>query len=256
MSLILKLLFTAILCSQAFALEDTGPQPPCGSDPFPPYPDLDSAPTVQVWDRGELGRDWIPPTCTGWSEPGFSTLVATAARFHYSSGAVGLLRHIGAISELAGMRYWSTTRKSWHTLILSAYALSGPTGDQRRKDFSPDETVEGRTLYFHQEDNVSGKAVYQMRILKASPHTLVFSTENITTMRLFLIPLFQPGEIQSIYFLDRESPDVWRYYCLARTGKKASSLTAGHQASSINRAVAFYRYLVGIPLDKEPPAAR
>ncbi len=256
MSIILKLFFTAILCCQAFALEDTGPQPPCGTDPFPPYPDLDSAPTVKVWDRAELGRDWIPPACTSWSEPGFSTLVATAARFRYSPRAEDLLLHIGAVSGLAGMRYWSTTRKSWHTLIPNAYAVSGPTGDQRRKDFSPDEMAEGATLYFHQEDNVSGKAIYQMRILKASADRLVFSTENITTMRYLLIPLFQPGQIQSIYFLDRESPDVWRYYSLARTGKKANSLTAGHQASSINRAVAFYRYLVGIPLDKEPPAAR
>jgi len=119
-----------------------------------------------------------------------------------------------------------------------------------------DEMVEGRTLYLHQEDNLSGKAIYQLHILKVSPDRIVFSTENITTMRYLLIPLFQPGEIQSIYFLDRESPDAWRYYCLARTGKKASSLTAGHQESSINRAVAFYRYLVGIPMDKEPPAAR
>jgi hypothetical protein len=116
--------------------------------------------------------------------------------------------------------------------------------------------AEGATLYFHQEDNLSGKAIYQLRILKASPDHIVFSTENITTMRYLLITLFQPGQIQSIYFLDRESPDVWRYYCLARTGKKASSLTAGHEASSINRAVAFYRHLAGIPMEKEPPAAR
>jgi hypothetical protein len=251
-----NLLLIAMLCYPALAQTDTGPQPPCGSDPIPPYPDLDSPPTVKVWDRAELGRDWKPPACTGWTEPGFSTLVATVARFHYSSGADGLLRHIGAISGRTGMVYWSTTRKSWHILIPNAYALSGPTGDQRRKDFSLDEMVEGRTLYLHQEDNISGKAIYQLRILKASPDRLVFSTENITTMRYLLIPLFQPGEIQSIYFLDRESQDAWRYYCIARTGKKASTLTAGHQESSINRAVAFYRYLAGIPMDKEPPAAR
>jgi len=40
-----------------------------------------------------------------------------------------------------------------------------------------------------------------------------------------------------------------------RTGKNASLLTAGYEASSINRAVAFYRYLAGIPTDKEPPAS-
>ena len=203
-----------------------------------------------------MGRDWVPPACTGWPEPGFTTLVATAARFRNSSGSESLLGHIGSISGLAGMRYWSTTRKSWHTLIPNAYAVSGPSGDQRRKDFSPDEMAEGATLYFHQEDNLSGKAVYVMHILRASPDRLVFSTENITIMRYLMITLFQPGQIQSIYFLDRESPDVWRYYCLARTGKKANSLTAGHEASSINRAVAFYRYLAGIPMEKEPPGAR
>jgi hypothetical protein len=62
--------------------------------------------------------------------------------------------------------------------------------------------------------------------------------------------------MQSIYFLDRESDGVWRYYSIARTGRNASRLAAGHAASSINRAVAFYRALAGIPTDQEPPAAR
>jgi hypothetical protein len=62
--------------------------------------------------------------------------------------------------------------------------------------------------------------------------------------------------MQSIYFLDRESDDVWRYYSIVRTGKNANGLIAGNEASSVNRAVAFYRYLAGIPTDQEPPAER
>ncbi len=30
--------------------------------------------------------------------------------------------------------------------------------------------------------------------------------------------------MQSIYFLDRESDDVWRYYSIVRTGKNANQL--------------------------------
>ena len=75
-------------------------------------------------------------------------------------------------------------------------------------------------------------------------------------MRYSFVTLFHPGEMQSIYFLDRESADVWRYYSIARTGRNASRLAAGHESSSINRAVAFYRSLAGIPTDQEPPAAR
>jgi len=83
----------------------------------------------------------------------------------------------------------------------------------------------------------------------------IYDAENISTIRHWRLPLFQAGELQSIYFLERESQDVWRYYSIVRTGKNASRLTSGREASSINRAVAFYRYLAGIPTDKEPPAS-
>jgi len=134
--------------------------------------------------------------------------------------------------------------------------LTGPPSDQRRKDFSPDDIAEGRTLYFQQSDNLSGEATYRMRVLSASADRIVFDIENITTMRYFLIPLFRPGEIQSIYFFERESQEIWRYYSIVRTAKNVNELTAGHEASSVNRAVAFYRYLAGIPTDREPPAVR
>jgi hypothetical protein len=62
--------------------------------------------------------------------------------------------------------------------------------------------------------------------------------------------------MQSIYYLDRESASVWRYYSIVRTGKNANGLTAGNVSSAINRTVAFYRQLVGIPTDQEPPASR
>ncbi len=235
---------------------DIGPQPPCGAAPLPAYPNIGDAPVVKTWDRSDLGRDWTPPACTGWTAPGFSTLVVAAARFRYASGVAGLLRHIGAISELTGMRYWSTTHKRWQTLIVDAYALSEASGDRRRKDFSTDDMAEGQSLYFEQADNVSGRAVFRMRVLTASPDRLVIETENISTMRFLLLPVFPPGEMQSIYFLEREPDDVWRYYGITRTGRNASRLTVGHEASSINRAVAYYRYLAGIPMDQEPPAAR
>jgi hypothetical protein len=233
-----------------------GPQPPCGKEPIPAYPGLDDSAIVKSWRESDFGGDWRPPTCTGWAAVGFTTLVTTVARFRHSSEAEGLLRHIGAISELAGMRYWSTTHKQWQTLIVDAHALTDLQSDQRRGDFTPDEMKEGKVLYFEQVDNLSGKAVYRMHIAEASADRLVFDVENVSTMRYFFIPIFHPGEMQSIYFLDRESDKVWRYYSIVRTGKHASRLIAGNESSSVNRAVAFYRYLVGIPTGQEPPAAR
>jgi len=246
-------LFTAIHVARP---ADSGPRPPCGGEPSPAYPDLNHSPITKIWDVASLGSDWAPPACTGWTTTGFSSLLTTVARFRYTSGAEGLLRRIGAISELTGVRYWSTTHKQWQTLIVEAHAASGPAGDTRRKDFLPDEIGREQVVYFAQQDNLIGKATYRMRIVSASPDRIVFDTENISAMKYFFVTLFPPGELQAIYFLERESEDTWRYYSIARAGRKASSFTTGHEASLVNRAVAYYRSLAGIPTDKEPPAAR
>jgi hypothetical protein len=234
---------------------ELGPQPPCGQEPYPPYPRLNDSAIVKSWGDSGFGRDWRPPACTGWTEAGFTTLVTAVARFRFASGAEGLLRRLGAISEFAGVRYWSTTRKRWRTLVVEAYALTASQPGQRRKDFTPEEMKEGNILHFEQVDNLSGKAIYRMHIAKASVDRLVVEVENVSTMRYRFIPILGPGEMQSIYFLDRESDDVWRYYGIVRTTKSANRLLAGNESSAVNRAAAFYRYLVGIPTDQEPPAA-
>jgi hypothetical protein len=233
-----------------------GPQPPCATEPIPAYPGLDDSPIVKSWSESDLSRDWKPQACTGWPAAGFTRLVTIAARFRHASEAEGLLRHMGAISELAGMRYWSTTHKQWQTLIVDAHALTGLRSGQRRKDFTPEEMKQDQILYFEQVDNLSGKAIYRMRVVEASADRLVVGVENITTMRYLLIPILHPGEMQSIYILDRESDNVWRYYSILRIGKNTNRLIAGNESFTVNRAVAFYRQLVGIPTGQEPPAAR
>jgi hypothetical protein len=225
-------------------------------EPVPAYPNLDSSPVVKSWSESEVGRDWKPPACTGWAAPGFSSLITTAARFRYTGGADGLLRRVGSISGLAGMRYWSVTHKQWQTLIVSAYALTDPQPDHRRQDFTPSEMTQGKLLYLEQTDNLSGASTYRMRIAEATEDRLVFEVENVAPIRYLFLTLFDPGEMQWIYFLDRESEDVWRYYGIVRTGRNASRLATEHESSSINRAVAFYRVLAGIPTDQDPPAAR
>ena len=249
--LLLPLLFGAVSTQQ-----DARPQPPCGVEPLPAYAAVNDPPATKFWDRSDLGRDWLPPACTGWTTRGFSTLTVIAGRFRNSAGMDEMRRRLGAISELKGTRYWSTTHQRWQTLIDDGYATAGPPTQQRRKDFLPAEIVEGTSLYFRQTDNLSGTATYRIQVLRASADQLAFNIENLTTMRYLLIPLFHPGEMQSVYFIERESPEVWRYYSISRTGKNASSLVDGHEASSVNRAVAFFRHIAGIPTDKAPPAMR
>jgi hypothetical protein len=246
-----------LLLWSALACAESSPVPPCGDAAvFPSYPAVGAPPKVEVWEKAGLGASWVPPDCTGWTNTGFAMLVATAGRFRVPEGEEGLLRRIGAISELQGLRYWSTSHQAWRTLISAAFALEAPTGGKRRKDFSPAELVLGSTFYFEQEDNLTGSAIFRLRVKARSEGHMVFETENLTPMKFLFMTVFPPGEVQSIYFLDREKDDVWRCYAIARTGPRSNSLATGKDASSINRAVAFYRRLAGIPTDQEPPAAR
>lgn len=233
-----------------------GPQPPCGVEPIPPYPPQGGPAAIKLWSREDLGSDWTPPACIGWTQPGFTTLVTIAARFRYIDGAESLLRHIAAISEMTGLRYWSTTHKQWRTFIVDAYALTDSQSGRLRENFTSNELTAGKDFYFQQIDNLSGKAVYRMTIIDASARRIVLAVENVSTMRYHFIPILHPGELQSVYFLDYESNNIWRFYSIMRTGRDANGLIAGNQSSSINRAVAFYRYIVGIPDTQEPPGAR
>ena len=234
----------------------SGPQPPCGSDPAPPFAALDAAPRVKVWTAAELLSDWKPPACTGWAASESPTVLALAARFRIAGGAEALRRKIGAVSESKGILYWSATQKKWKQLVLEAHASAGPESDRSRADFSASEIAEGRTLYFHQVDNLLGDVEYRMRIRSAAKDRLVFDVENASPIKYLTITLFDPGQIQSICYLQQESAEVWRYYSLGRTSGKAAALLPGHEASTINRAVALYRHLAGIPTGQEPPAAR
>ncbi len=211
---------------------------------------------MKPWSKSDFGSDWKPPACTGWTAAGFTTLVTIVARFQDARETKDLLRHIGSVSGFGGMRYWSTTHQQWRTLIAEAHAVTGALSSQHRQDFAPGEMKEGSVLYFEQVDNLSGKGVYRLHIVEATVDRLVFDIENVSTMRYLLVPILHPGEMQSIYFLDRESADVWRYYSIMRTGKNANRLIGGNEASTINRAAAYYRHIVGIPTDQDPPAAR
>jgi hypothetical protein len=255
-----KLLFYALLFlsvgSDISAATEGGPRLPCGEAPLPGYSTPGEPPTVRVWTDEEPSGGWDPPDCAGWTERAHRVLIALAGSFRHDGDVEDLLSRFGAVSALTGIRYWSVSDKAWQPLVTEATALSAPDAARRRSDFAVAEMVLGQVLYLAQRDNrSSGPVVYRMHLQEIRPGRLVIQTENVTVIRLWLLPLFGPGDVQVVYFLERLSVDVWGYYSLLRTDTASNLLRGGHEASYINRAVAFYRHLAGIPTDRDPPAA-
>ncbi len=176
-----------------------------------------------------------------------------SGQFHLAGGAPEVLARFGAISQLAGVRYWTVTAKRWQTLIERAHALDA--AGRPRADYTAAEFVPGHDLPFSQTDNDGGAVPYRMHVVSVSPGRIILRSENTATIRYLLVPLFSPGELQSLYVLTSDGGDMWTYASLTRIGAGASGLTDGHADSGINRAVAMYRHIAAIPTDREPPAA-
>jgi hypothetical protein len=64
-----------------------------------------------------------------------------------------------------------------------------------------------------------------------------------------------PEEFRQLYFFEREDGDVWRFYALLRMSG-AGSLLGTSATHYLNRTEAYFRYLAGLPMTREPPAAR
>jgi hypothetical protein len=248
-------LATGLVATPVRAADDW-PRLPCGVEPLPAFAEPGKAPNIRSW-VGKAARGWKPPACIDWEAVDPDMMVALAGSFAFDGDFDGLLARVGAISATKGVRYWSTTEKSWQPLVTDAYALSGPDPALRRADFAPAQITKGQSLYYAQSDNrSSGKTVYRARVVAAGSERLVVEFENATPVKMAIVTMFDAGGAQTVYFIERRSPGAWNFYSLTRTRMASSLLPAGSDASYINRSLAFFRFVAGIPTDLEPPAAR
>lgn len=207
-----------------------------------------------LWHADDLkGAAWTPPSCTGWSPSPPTTLVAAlAGEFAFKGGAETLLARIGAVSNLKSLHYWSAAARTWRPMARDATALMGSDPRGRRPDFSAREFAKGNLLYYWLDDDQTGPGIYRMWVLERSEDRIVIASENASRVRFLFFTLFQPGEIQAVEFLERSGPDHWRVYLLTRLPQRAR-LQGWQEASPVNRLVALYRQLAGLPADAEAP---
>jgi len=235
---------------------DELPRVPCGVAPVPAFAEPGTTPNVRVL-KGKAARAWAPPPCTRWGAMEADMVVALAGSFRHDGDADTLLARVGAVSAKKGVRYWSTTEKTWQPLVNDAFALSGPDASLRRADFAASYFKAGQTLYFAQNDNrTAGDCVFRDSVLVVDRERLMISNENVTPLKKMLVTLFEPGDMQTVYLVERRAPGVWDFYSLTRARMASPLLPVGSESSYINRAVALFRHIAGIPTDQEPPVAR
>ena len=232
------------------------PVPPCGAHQADPLPAFGAPPNARNWHARDLGPVWSAPDCAPWAGEHFTVLTALAGTFTFAGTADDLLLRFGAFSAWRGIQYWSVTDGRWDLLVADAGALAGVEIGSRRADFTLGELKGGNDLYFLQRDNRSADAVvYRMRVNGAAADRLVVTVENVSPISVFIFTAFDAGDLKSTYIFQRLSPTLWGYYSLSGA-REGAVLIGNHDGSYLNRALAIFRHMAGLPTDMEPPLAR
>jgi hypothetical protein len=215
------------------------PNPPCGGRMLPPPAAAGGPPATQTWSESDLAA-WQPPACLGWRRTRSRMVAALSAEIRNRGSLGDLLDRLGAFSAYPSIPYWSDARRSWQPLVSRA-GLLGSGRDLYGNAFSTGATFG----YFEQSG--SRHTTYRLNVLERSDHRAVIEIENTSTISWTMLPLFDPGSLQSTVFLERIGPDRWAWYHLLRAGDGASLLAANGTDSALNHMTAFHRYIATTP---------
>lgn len=231
------------------------PAPPCLGVEAGSQKIVEAAPTVTVWHSPSLPEGWQLASCSGLVPPNDAVLIEVAGRFHHDGDALSLLERIGAVSSQGEMIYWSASGSEWRRLLDDASALSGPDLGLRRADFKLDEMRPGSRIHtLYDDEEKTGPVVFETDIRAANPDGFVTVMRNTTPMELMGFAIADPGDISSMLSIRRVSPGEFDYYALTAVALAPMAAAMVTDASHVNRAVASYRFLAGIPGDRDPPA--
>jgi hypothetical protein len=238
------------------ALGQEAPVPPCAGAPSPAWPAAGAPPIVRLWHADELPPGWTPPACSGVERPAGAVLVTLAGSFRHEGDTRSILARLAAVSTHASILYWSVSRQEWRPMLEAASALSGPDPDARRDDFRPDELRPGERFHIlHDDSEPMGPVVYAVELREVGPDGFTMVTRNAGPARLFGFTVAKPGQLSSMLTVERAAPGLFHYYTLTSVGLAPMAAALVPDASHVNRAVATYRFVAGIPGDAEPPAA-
>jgi len=211
---------------------------------------------VEVWHTPSLPDNWQPASCSGLTARSGAVYIAVAGEFQHTGDAGSLLGRLGALSRQIGLKYWSIDQGGWRPLLVDATALTANDLSARRPDFKTEEMRPGARLYMlYADDSGAGPVVYQTEVKAAGSDGFVFVLHNSTAMRLMGMSIADPGDLSSMLSVQRIGPDRFAYYALTAVALAPLAAAMVSDASHINRAVASFRYLSGIPSDSDPPAA-
>ena len=156
----------------------------------------------------------------------------------------GLYNQILALSTLAGLQYYSASRKTMRTFYETSTVVSGSDGKSPRAD--PVYTVPPAELsiYARQKDLSFGDNVYRYDYY-ARTNALIFVQENLTSMNYGPLPAVGKNRLRSIVAVFDARDSLLIYLASMARAAPVPGMTDRVSASFANRADAILRWFSG-----------
>ncbi|MDR1399263.1 MAG: hypothetical protein LBJ41_05010 [Treponema sp.] len=182
-----------------------------------------------------------------------SFLVETLYIYHKPSGASfptwteaersALFNQCLALSRLAGLEYYSESRKRMRTFYETSFVIDSPETKRPLPDPVYDSPPASVLLYARQKDLTFGDNIYCYEY-HARSDALLFTQENLTTLSLVLIPAVGKNRLRSVVAVFDASADLLIYVLSAAKAASFPGLNERVGESFSNRADALLRWFV------------
>ncbi|MDR2662857.1 MAG: hypothetical protein LBC31_07675 [Treponema sp.] len=149
----------------------------------------------------------------------------------------GLYNQLLALSSLAGLQYYSASRKKMRVFYETSTVVSGPDGKTPRPDPVYANPPGELTIYARQKDLSFGDNIYRYDYY-ARPDSLVFIQENITSMNYGIIPAVSKNKLRSLVVVCDAGDCLLIYAVSMAKAASVPGLNDRISASFTNRAEA------------------
>ncbi|MDR0878176.1 MAG: hypothetical protein LBN21_08995 [Treponema sp.] len=136
-----------------------------------------------------------------------------------------------ALSTLAGIQYYSTSRKTMRTFYETSQVIDGPNTKRALKDPVFAEPPASLTLYARQKDITFGDNIYQYDY-RAGEDALILIQQNLTAMTAFLFPAVGKNKLRSVIAVIDAEDSLLIY--VATMAKTASLPGLGERAAPLS----------------------
>jgi hypothetical protein len=156
----------------------------------------------------------------------------------------GIVNQLLALSTLAGIQYYSASRKSMRTFFEYSRVIDSPNTKNPLPDPVYSIPPERLTLYARQKDLTFGDNVYRYEYL-VKRDVVFFVQENVTSMSVALFPAIGKGRLRTVIAVF-DCGDVLLIY-VASMARAASISVLGERIgnSFSNRAEAVLKWFSG-----------